>query len=155
MKRRFVIAGLIAASALGRQASASPCEVNTTEFRWRVNAVRRRHDLRPLRQSPLLEHAACAHATAMARRGVLAHEGEGGTTPFQRAVAAGYMAQWLGENLAVGQFTETQVLDDWMNSPPHRHILLHTSASEFGIAATIDLAARRWWALLLAHPLRS
>ncbi len=39
----------------------------------------------------------------------------------------------LGENLAKGQLTVEQVLEDWMNSPRHRENILRKEFSEIGI----------------------
>ena len=39
----------------------------------------------------------------------------------------------VGENIAVGQFTPTEVVKDWMDSPGHRKNILHKDFAEIGI----------------------
>lgn len=39
----------------------------------------------------------------------------------------------VGENIAKGQLTVKQVMDDWMNSPPHRKNILRPEFEEIGI----------------------
>lgn len=42
-----------------------------------------------------------------------------GSTPAQRAQAAGYSSGFVGENIAAGYDTPEQVVDGWMKSPGH------------------------------------
>jgi uncharacterized protein YkwD len=39
----------------------------------------------------------------------------------------------VGENIAVGQLTPKEVIQDWMNSPGHRKNILHSEFAEIGI----------------------
>jgi uncharacterized protein YkwD len=71
------------------------------------------------------------------------HASPNGRTPGQRAIAAGYTTRgfhrWtLGEAIAWGSgayASPTQIVRDWMKSPPHRAILLgHFRDAGIGIA---------------------
>ena len=45
----------------------------------------------------------------------------------------------VGENIAKGQLTSKQVMEDWTNSPPHRANILHPQFEEIGIGLFGDI----------------
>ncbi|MGL5944276.1 MAG: CAP domain-containing protein [Waterburya sp.] len=45
----------------------------------------------------------------------------------------GYQYSNLGENVAQGQTTPTDVLDSWMNSSGHRENILNPNFTEIGV----------------------
>jgi uncharacterized protein YkwD len=108
-----------------------------------VNVERAERDLPPLSFDARLERAAAGHARDMVARRYFAHESPGGRTVGDRAKKAGYTRgtrYWtLGEVLAWlvrPRPTPVAVVDAWMNSPPHRVVLLHPSFREIGAAFT-------------------
>lgn len=111
-----------------------------------VNTVRREKGLAPVAAHPALDHAAGAHAAALARRGVLDHTGEEGSDPGTRARAAGYDYGLVVENLAAGMDDAHPVLEIWLARTSHRSNLLRPRVRDAGIAC-----ARGTWVLMLAR----
>jgi uncharacterized protein YkwD len=68
---------------------------------------------------PQLRHAARGHSSDMARRNYFEHRSPEGTSPMQRAEAAGYRGGFVGENIAAGQRTPREVVQAWIDSPGH------------------------------------
>jgi uncharacterized protein YkwD len=104
-------------------AAAGPAQASSSETPLRmlaaVNHVRSDHGLPPLRDAPVLRRSASAYARWMLRADYFGH---------QSRIQASPRFTMLGENLAwhsgrrpLVRFTVRQ----WMNSPPHRAIMLH------------------------------
>ena len=92
-----------------------------------VNKMRAGHGLRGFAWSPKLARAAHRHARDMARRGYFAHQRPGGPSLGSRVRAAGFRGRNLGEAIAYGcgsLSTPASIVRAWINSPPHRAILL-------------------------------
>jgi uncharacterized protein YkwD len=107
----------------------------------RVNELRRARGLQPVRLDPRLTAAALAHSQQMAAQGYFDHASSNGT-PFWRRIAQYYpprpRAIWVvGENLlwVTGSASAGAALRSWMNSPPHRQILLRRDWLDVGLAA--------------------
>lgn len=98
-----------------------------TQMLTQVNAVRKKAGLAKLAMCRSLASAATNYANVLARTGKLSHTGPGGTTPLSRAVAAGYRAGGVGENLAKGQDSVGSVVQAWVNSPGHYANLIGSS----------------------------
>ena len=102
-----------------------------------LNAERERRGRRPLLEDARLQAAALAHARDMAKRDYFAHRSPDGTSPQQRAEAAGYRARTAGgENLAWGAreaATPSVAVRGWMESPGHRRLLLDPRFVAIGI----------------------
>jgi uncharacterized protein YkwD len=140
-------ATLLAAPAAGER--AAPTRVSTLDHQLlgRLNAVRARHELRPLRLSRGLSAAAASHSLEMARDGYFAHASANGL-PFWRRLERFYpparYRRWLvGENLLweSPDVTAAQAIRLWLASPPHRANLLDPAFREIGIAAVSADAA--------------
>ncbi|MGP3925644.1 CAP domain-containing protein [Streptomyces sp. 8N616] len=111
-----------------------------------INARRAAAGCRPLRVSPALSRAATNHADVMARSGMLSHTGPDGSQQTTRAARVGYRG-WsvLGENIARGQKSPSQVTQDWMNSPGHRANILNCEFREIGVGVHKGPSGP-WWA---------
>jgi uncharacterized protein YkwD len=125
-------------------AYATPARLTTTVARHAllclVNAQRRRHHARPLRAAARLRIAATRHAADMAAANYFAHDDPGGATVADRVRATGYLQNartWaLGETIAWGRAqtaTPAAVLRMFLDSPPHRAILLDPSYRDLGV----------------------
>lgn len=110
----------------------------------------------PLRLDARLAAAASAHAQDMARHGFLRHEGSDGSSPGERATRAGYRWRSIAENVAGGQTTPRQVVQEWLRSPVHCAALMRPELTEMGVAYAVDMdsAAGIYWSQKLARPLR-
>jgi uncharacterized protein YkwD len=111
-----------------------------------IGAERGARGLAPVRESSLLTLAAQRHAEDMVTRAFFAHVSPGGATLAQRVRATGYLASrqtWgLGEAIAWAQDpldTADQLVQAWLNSPPHRAILLDRGYRDVGIGVTPGL----------------
>jgi len=86
----------------------------------------------------------------MKARDFFSHENPDGIRSQGRIKATGYgviNAQecrcsykvFLGENLAKGQTTIEQVIDEWMNSPTHRDAMLSKDYDDVGVGLIDDI----------------
>jgi uncharacterized protein YkwD len=108
----------------------------------RMNRIRRRAGLRPLRVNRCLDRLAERHAREMVVRRYFAHSSARGRDLAQRARAVGYRPRtsgWIvGENLAWGAGRSSRaawVVRAWMHSASHRWNILSRRYREVGVAA--------------------
>jgi hypothetical protein len=91
---------------------------------------------------PRLTAAAQRHADDMLLNGVGGHLGSDGSLPHSRITDAGYTwARYTGEIVYWGtgsNATPSVALDLWMNSPPHRAIILNCAYTAAGSATAWD-----------------
>jgi uncharacterized protein YkwD len=95
-----------------------------------------------------LTQAAAAHSDDMVSHNLFSHTGSDGSTLGTRATAAGYVWSGLGENIAAGQATVTDVVDGWMKSDGHCANLMNASYREIGAACVAGSASttyRTYW----------
>lgn len=110
-----------------------PPEGTASRMLTRVNAERSATGLAPLTWCPSLARSAYNHSRDMAERQYFEHDSPEGDEVSDRAQAEGYDYSFVGENIAVGQESVVEVMDDWMNSPGHRANLLMSSYEHFGL----------------------
>ncbi len=100
-----------------------------------VNLERAERDLPPVVVNPALTKIAEDYACRMIDVGFFGHEDPiSGHSSMERAVAAKYLFYAIGENLAAGPETPADVMKAWMESDPHRDVILDPSWREVGIA---------------------
>lgn len=114
------------------------------EMLAKVNAIRRREGLEPLRADSELQKAAQAHAQDMLERGYFEHRSPSGTTVRERSRAAGYDWRTIGENIAEGQQSVEEVMDTWMRSPGHRRNILSPQFEELGVGLAVGHGRGGW-----------
>ncbi|HKN67999.1 MAG TPA: CAP domain-containing protein [Gemmatimonadaceae bacterium] len=114
------------------------------EIVYLVNIERAEHALPPLRINDRLTADAKLQAAQIAETGVLDHVILSGPypTPRERAEAAGYNWNVLGENLALGYSDAPSAVAAWMRSPGHRANILAGSYSETGVVLAPDARGR-------------
>ncbi len=112
-----------------------------------VNQERSALGLAALTWDARLAEAAADHAQDMIDNDFEGHTGSDGSSVGDRATRAGYQWSWVGENVAWGQTSISQVMAAWMDSPGHRANILHASFSQLG-AARIG----NHWVQVFAHP---
>ena len=105
------------------------------------NRERAAEKLEPLTANVQLSAAALLHARDMAEHEKMTHEGSDGSKFNERIVREGYVGRRLGENVAEGQTTVAEVMNSWMNSPPHRENILG-QFSEIGVAYATSAEGR-------------
>ena len=113
-----------------------------------VNRVRRAHGLRPLAYSGALANAATEHAKALATAGMFTHDWPTTGRLFSSWIRSfyperGYRAWRAGENLlwASPGFSPADAVQQWLDSPVHRRVLLTKSWRELGIGVVSAVAA--------------
>jgi uncharacterized protein YkwD len=112
-----------------------------------LNAARAEHGLAPLAVSTRLASAATFHSREMLRDGYFSHDSAGGGSAGKRIgrfyPATGYRSWQIGEALL--WFSPTvdaaSAVRSWLESPPHRAILLSSSYREIGVSALHSAAA--------------
>jgi LysM repeat protein len=101
-----------------------------------VNDLRAQNGLPPYEVNPQLMSAAQAHSEWAASVGTHSHTGPGGTTPRDRAIAAGYgggESVRVSENIQWGSnATAESALQWWTNSPIHYAGMTSTNYNEIG-----------------------
>jgi uncharacterized protein YkwD len=100
-----------------------------------VNRIRARHGLRRLKASRPLAAAATEHTGDMLRRDFLSHASSDGTAMSDRVRRYAGAKDWVGESIAAipGRATASKAVRMWMNSPPHRAVLLSPSGRRIGV----------------------
>lgn len=103
-----------------------------------VNSARAAQGLAALSANGALTAAAQSYAQLLAQLDTLAHDAAGGL--LARIQASGYPGGFLAETLweGWGQHAPDDVVTDWLNSPPHREILLSTTYVDAGIACYVE-----------------
>jgi uncharacterized protein YkwD len=89
-----------------------------------MNRERKRRGLPALYMSRSLNAAAEDRLGDMFEQGYFAHDAPDGTSPFVALRRRGYPFVSAGENLASGQMSAAQVVEQWMRSPGHRANIL-------------------------------
>jgi uncharacterized protein YkwD len=142
-----VVLAAVVAAALGVPATAAtPSDVRAVDpleqsILAEINDLRRAHGLPALRASSPLARAADGHSRAMASAGFFSHDSQDGTV-FWRRIARTYTSKgypyWsVGENLlySTAELQGSQAVRMWLNSPPHKKVLLSRLWREVGISA--------------------
>ena len=117
------------------------------------NDYRAARGLPELQPDDTLMQAAAAHCNWMIETNTTGHTGRGGSSPMDRALAAGFTGTAVGENLAYGQPTILEVMDAWHNSPGHQANIVHPNWTHIGVARVacdpethqMCLPGSYWW----------
>lgn len=117
-----------------------------------LNHERHLHGLQGLAWNENLVLASALHACETAALGVISHQGQNGTSPAQRAQAAGYAYGMIAENLGLGFQSARQAVQMWMQSPAHRANILAPQATEAGFGMALTSQGRSTWVLMLGAP---
>lgn len=122
-----------------------------------INEVRAFNDAGPLSIEDKLTAAAEQHAAFMLQHSILSHSGRNESNFEKRIQKETYSYKSAAENIAFGVATNEEVLDLWMNSPPHKKNLINPDFTQIGIgvAPVLHQAPKnyqRYWAVSLAVP---
>jgi uncharacterized protein YkwD len=125
------VTGLFLATSTGwaetRETNLHPVEANIVKY---TNAQRARHGLPPLAVDATLLQSARRHAAWMTNTHTLRHT----SAP-------------VAENIAMGQSTSFEAVQDWMNSSGHRANMLNRGYTRVGAAAYSARNGQRFWCL--------
>jgi uncharacterized protein YkwD len=121
----------------------------------RIQAERDRAGLAPLLVNPTLNAVADEYACRMIDAGFFAHvDPATDASPGQRVLEAGYSFLTVGENLAAGQRTVDEVVQQWMDSEGHRENILGPNWRETGISVRLGGEYGVYWVQVFADPLK-
>lgn len=99
-----------------------------------INNARAQNKLGPLRHNTELTASAQSKLNDLVTNNYFAHTSPTGMQPWNFITKSGYDYQKAGENLAKGQFKDEQeIVDDWMDSPEHREVILNPNFCDIGI----------------------
>ncbi|WP_178075951.1 CAP domain-containing protein [Paenibacillus oralis] len=99
-----------------------------------VNKERSKAGLGALTMSPELANMAMVKAQDMYNNNYFDHNSPTHGSPFDMMKEFGITYNSAGENIAKGQSSPTQVMNDWMNSPGHKANILNSSYTKIGVA---------------------
>lgn len=119
-----------------------------------VNQVRAEHGLPPYRYNAALSIAAQNHANWMANNVIYSHTGAGGSSPQDRAAAAGYNG-YVSENIVGGwQMTPNQGVIWWRNSAIHYSMMVSNRYTEAGVGFATN-GRENMYVLVMGRPANS
>jgi len=126
-----------------------------------VNALRIKNGLAPYTVNPILMTIAQSHASFMASNGV-SHYGVGGSSPYERALAAGYplagdltLGGFFSENITAGsQKSVTDAVVEWQGDAPHLNTMLSSNLTEIG-AGMVNIDGYIYYVIDCARPTNS
>ncbi|MGD6743054.1 CAP domain-containing protein [Streptomyces sp. BH106] len=108
-----------------------------------VNQERSKVGCSPVTADSGLASLATAFSDDMASRDFFDHTDPDGSTPWDRAKAAG-ITDLGGENIARGQANAQSVMDSWMNSPGHKANILNCDFKTLGVGVHFG-SGGPWW----------
>jgi uncharacterized protein YkwD len=150
-----VVPAPVAVASRGcRGAGARPSRASSALLRRAmlclVNRTRAQAGRGGFRAERRLTRAANRHAADMGRRNYFGHVSLSGRSPAARARAAGWRGS-VGEVIAWGcgaLATPRATLHAWLNSPPHRAILLGSGrAAGVGVKRLSGCGGRAYWVI--------
>ncbi|MTE22593.1 hypothetical protein F0L17_26560 [Streptomyces sp. TRM43335] len=116
-----------------------------------VNDLRTEAGCRPLASHRVLDEAAQDHSEFMEKNNALSHHGPGRASLRERLMEAGYAWRQAGETLAHGHPDASSVVDAWMDSTPHRRIILDCGYRDVGVGLAHG-RGETWWTQIVGTP---
>ncbi|KAI9189628.1 hypothetical protein H9P43_001061 [Blastocladiella emersonii ATCC 22665] len=110
-----------------------------------VNAVRAAAGLPAYSVDKKLAESCNGHSLDQAKNNFMGHNGSTGSNPASRASAENYDWTFIAENVAEGQNSLKQVMNDWMNSPGHKANILSAKAQDFAAAVARSASGTYYW----------
>lgn len=129
-----MISGTLVLVAMLGQTQPLPKESVIDQVVRLTNAEREKAGVRKLDNNSLLETIAEHQAKDMQLMRKLTHADRQGRDVSQRADFYKYPWMAIGENVAQGQRSAKEVVDDWMKSKGHRANILNPDFSEIGVS---------------------
>lgn len=122
-----------------------------------VNVQRSKAGLQLLKTNWQLCRVARYKSADMAQpppKGYFAHISPTYGSPFQMMESFGLRFSSAGENIAYGQRTPAEVMNDWMKSPGHRSNIMSGSYTEIGVGLAKDKNGVCYWTQQFMKPLQ-
>jgi uncharacterized protein YkwD len=154
---RFLVVLAVALAAVHTSAAAAPAVAPTkierraaleAEIVREMNQIRVSRGIRPLRAAPSLRTAARAHSRAMLELGFFGHDSADGTAFSDRIkryyTNRGWETWSVGEALLASEGRRIEakaIVKVWLDSPPHREVILSSAWRDAGIGAVYTSTA--------------
>jgi uncharacterized YkwD family protein len=81
----------------------------------------------------------------MAKNNYFSHTSPTYGSPFDLMKQYGVSYRFAGENIAMGQASPAQVMNDWMNSQGHRENILKSSYTKIGVGVAQNANGTYYW----------
>lgn len=117
-----------------------------------VNKERAKQGLKALTLSEKLTSIANTKAKDMADKNYFSHQSPTYGSPFEMLQQFGVSYSSAGENIAAGQQTAEQVMNDWMNSSGHRANILNANYTQLGVGYVKGGSYGTEWVQLFIKP---
>lgn len=117
-----------------------------------VNAERAKAGLKPVTLNTELSHMAAVKARDMRDNHYFSHNSPIYGSPFEMMKSFGIQYSYAGENIAAGQRTPEEVMEDWMNSPGHRANILNPNFTEIGVGVAKGGSYGTYWVQEFIRP---
>ncbi len=135
----------LTAAAPDFSVNAAPNLSTAYELIDAVNTLRAAYGLAPYTVNPILMGIAQGQAEYMASIGSWTHTGPDGSTPSQRAQAAGYpvagdlsLGGWFSENVIYGMdLTAAEAVQRWTGDAPHLTTMISTTLKDIGAGVAV------------------
>ncbi|MCB9422384.1 MAG: LysM peptidoglycan-binding domain-containing protein [Ardenticatenaceae bacterium] len=151
--RRLLIGILLLLSCVGSRPNAQAQSDPVSEVIQRVNALRAAYGVPPYQIDSALMAAAQAQASWSAANDHIGHDGPGGSTPNERAQAAGYgngYRSYATENAAHGTAvynTPERVVTMWQGDAVHLNALISADYEHIGVGYA-EANGESWYVLM-------
>ena len=143
-------------SATNKEGSENASQGNHSEIALEVldlvNQERRKQGLSDLVLSHDLNGVATAKAEDMAEKNYFSHDSPTYGSPFDMMRNFGIDYSYAGENIAGGQRSAQQVMEDWMNSSGHRANILDKNYTQLGVGYAEGGAYGTYWVQEFIRP---
>lgn len=114
-----------------------------------VNKERAKHGLSAVSYDKGAECA--ANVRAKETETLFSHTRPNGSRCFSALDECGVSYRGAGENIAMGQSSATEVMNDWMNSEGHRENILNPSFTKLGVGVHKGADGRYYWAQMFIY----
>jgi uncharacterized protein YkwD len=98
-----------------------------------------------LTMDPALQCAARMHSLDMVERAFFDHDNPDGDSPGDRVSEAGYMGRGAGENIAAGNSTPEETMQQWMESDGHCRNIMGDNYTLIGVGYYEGGEYRHYW----------
>lgn len=136
----------------GNQAQDTPIVAQMKEVLDLVNKERTERGLNPVMMNSELNHVATLKAMDMRDNNYFDHNSTTYGSPFEMLQQFGIHYSYAGENIAAGQKTAEQVMNDWMNSSGHRANILNQNYTHLGVGYVEGGSYGTYWVQEFTKP---
>ena len=143
----FAICTLVALAMSARATSADPqLDSEEQSFVTLINSYRAQNGLGPLSIDWEMQASSDWMSNDMGVKAYFSHTDSLGRDPWTRMCAFDYCNDtWMGENIAAGYSTASDVFTAWKNSPGHNANMLNSNYIAMGISRTYVVGSPFGW----------